>query len=95
MVGVLGDFQMLDPKEFHEKLLEYSETNLLLEERQAIDMIFTLLSQLFGYSIDKLSKEQQLSLVTEIVKDCKEHLVELNWMFFQVGASLRVYNQSD
>ena len=67
---------MLDPKEFHEKLVEYPATNLLPEEHQAIDMIFNLLRQLFGYSIDKLSKEKQLSLLREIAKECKEHLVE-------------------
>lgn len=66
---------MLDPKEFYEKLVEYPETLLLLEEQQAIEMIFTLLRQLFGYSIDKLSKEQQLALLRAIAKDCKEYLV--------------------
>jgi hypothetical protein len=55
---------MLDPKEFHKKLVEYPETNLLPEERQAIEMIFNLIRQLFGWSIDKLPKEQQLSLIT-------------------------------
>jgi hypothetical protein len=67
---------MIDPTELHEKLLNYPETILLPEEHQAIDMILTLLRQLFGYSIDKLTREKQLSLITEIVKDCKEYLVK-------------------
>ena len=65
---------MINPKELHTKLLNYPETNLLPEERQAIDMISTLLRQLFGFSIDKLPKEQQVALIKEIVKDCKEYL---------------------
>ena len=42
---------MINPKELHTKLLNYPETNLLPEERQAIDMISTLLRQLFGFSL--------------------------------------------
>ncbi len=66
---------MINPTELHEKLLNYPETNLLPKEREAIDMILNLLRQLFGYSIDKLTKEQQLALIKEIVKDCTEYLV--------------------
>ena len=69
------DYQMINPTELYEKLLNYPETNLLPKEREAIDMILNLLRQLFGFSIDKLPKEQQLSLIKEIVKDCKEYLV--------------------
>lgn len=43
---------------------------------------FNLLRQLFGFSIDKLTKEQQLALITEIVKDCKEYLAMLDFWFF-------------
>ncbi len=56
--------------------MNYPETNFLTKEREAIDMILTLLRQLFGFSIDKLPKEQQLSLIKEIGKDCKEYLVK-------------------
>lgn len=65
---------MINLKEFHVKLMNYPATTLLLEERQAIDMILTLLRQLFGFSIDKLTKEQQIALITKIIKDCKEYL---------------------
>ena len=37
-------------------------------------MSLNLLRQLFGFSIDKLTKEQQLALIKEIVKDYKEYL---------------------
>ncbi len=66
---------MINPTELHEKLLNYPETNLLPKEHEAIDMILNLLRQLFGFSIDKLPKEQQLALITAIIKDCKEYLV--------------------
>ena len=55
--------------------MKYPATTLLLEEHQAIEMILNLLRQLFGFSIDKLTKEQQLALITEIIKDCKEYLI--------------------
>ena len=54
------EFQMINPKELHTKLLNYPATNLLPKEHQAKDMILNLLRQLFGFSIDKLPKEQQL-----------------------------------
>ena len=66
---------MINPTELHEKFMNYPETNLLPKEHEAIDMILTLLRQLFGFFIDKLPKEQQLALIKEIVKDCKEYLV--------------------
>lgn len=66
---------ILNPNVFYEKLMDYPATVLLPEERQAIDMILTLLRQLFGFSIDNLTKELQLVLITEIVKDCQEYLV--------------------
>ena len=65
---------MINSKEVHVKLMNYPATTLLLEEHQAIEMILNLLRQLFGFSIDKLPKEQQLSLITAIIKDCNEYL---------------------
>ena len=71
---------MLDPKEFHEKLVDYPESNLLTEEHQAIEMIFNLLRQLFGYSIDKLSKEGEKHKIemTRIVAVVSAALVKSN-----------------